>query len=435
LPRVVAVREPYKANTLSIDVSSPLAETLAVLLLIATLGCAIVRPRGLPEAAVAVPAAGLLVVLGVLPLGQAATEARSLGPTIGFLGAILVLANLCDRYGLFEAAGSWMAAGSRGRPVSLLALVFAAASVVTAVLSLDATVVLLTPVVFATVARLHLRAKPHVYACTHLANSASLLLPVSNLTNLLAFGASGLSFARFGATMALPWLAAIGAEWLVLRRFFAGDLVGRGDAVHVTPIRIPLFATSVVLLTLIGFFITSAVGVSPAFAALGGALILGIPAVVRRTTTVRDVARSLDVPFLAFVLALGLVVKAISLHGLGVVVTHLVPGGTGLLSLLAIAAVAAVLSNVINNLPAALLLLPAVAGTGAGPVLAVLIGVNTGPNLTYVGSLATLLWRRVLIRRGEELPIGEFLRLGALTVPPVLIAATVALWISLHVVG
>src|ERR1019366_7149116 len=64
------------------------------------------------------------------------------------------------RYGLFEAAGSWMAAGSRGRPVSLLAVVFAAASVVTAVLSLDATVVLLTPVVFATVARLGLVAAP-----------------------------------------------------------------------------------------------------------------------------------------------------------------------------------------------------------------------------------------------------------------------------------
>jgi arsenical pump membrane protein len=143
----------------------------------------------------------------------------------------------------------------------------------------------------------------------------------------------------------------------------------------------------------------------------------------------------MDVPFLAFVLALGLVVEAISLHGLGSVVAHLVPGGSGLGSLLVIAAVAAVLANVINNLPAALLLLPAVAGAGAGPVLAVLIGVNTGPNLTYVGSLATLLWRRVLMRHGQELPISEFLRLGALTVPPVLITATVALWISLRLVG
>ena len=414
---------------------SALAETLAVLLLVATLGCAIVRPRGLPEAVVAVPAAGLLLLLGVLPLGQAGSEARSLAPTVGFLAAVLALANLCDRYGLFAAAGSRMASGSRGRPVTLLALVFAVASLVTAVLSLDATVVLLTPVVFATVARLRLRAKPHVYACTHLANSASLLLPVSNLTNLLAFSASGLSFARFGATMALPWIVAIGVEWLVLRRFFASDLVGRGETTDDKPLPVPVFATAVLAITLVGFFVTSAFDVSPAFAALAGALVLAVPAVIQKRTTIQDVALSIDIPFLAFVLALGLVVKAISLHGLGTVVTHLVPTGSGLGSLLVIAVVAAVLANVINNLPAALLLLPAVSGAGAGPVLAVLIGVNTGPNLTYVGSLATLLWRRVLIRRGEELPIGEFLRLGALTVPPVLISTTVALWISLRVVG
>ena len=413
----------------------PIAETLAGLLLVGTLGWAMVRPWGLPEAVVAVPAAALLLLLGVLSLSQAGAEAKSLAPTIGFLAAVLVLANLCDRYGLFEAAGTWMATGSRGRPVTLLALVFAVASTVTAVLSLDATVVLLTPVVFATVARLRLRSKPHVYACTHLANSASLLLPVSNLTNLLAFSASGLSFARFGATMALPWLAAIAVEWLVLRRFFSTDLVGRAEAVTTTRQPVPVFACVVVVLTLLGFFVTSVLHVAPAFAALAGAVTLAVPALVKRRAAVRDIGLALEVPFLAFVLALGIVVKALSVHGLGSLVTHLVPGGTSLGSLLLIAAVAAVLANLINNLPAVLLLLPAVAAAGPGAVLAVLIGVNTGPNLTYVGSLATLLWRRVLRQRGEELPLGEFMRLGAFTVPPVLVAATVALWVSLRLVG
>jgi arsenical pump membrane protein len=79
-------------------------------------------------------------------------------------------------------------------------------------------------VVFATAARLEARARPHVYACTHLANSASLLLAVSNLTNLLAFAASGLAFGRFAALMAVPWLAAIGVEYAVFGRFFASDL-------------------------------------------------------------------------------------------------------------------------------------------------------------------------------------------------------------------
>ncbi len=415
--------------------SSPIAETLAALLLVATLLFAVTRPKGWPEAVFAVPASGLLLLLGALPLNQAGAEARSLAPTLGFLAAILVLADMCDRYGLFKAAGTWMATKSRGRPVALLALVFLVASVVTAALGLDATVLLLTPVVLTTVAGLRLRAKPHAYACTHLANSASLLLPVSNLTNLLAFRASGLSFARFGAIMALPWLAAIAVEWTVLRRFFATDLVGRDKTETVTPQATPLFACAVVVLTLVGFFVASVCHVNPAFAALGGALTLAVPALIRRRARVLDIGVALDVPFLAFVLALGLVVKAVSLHGLSSLVVHLVPEGTSLGSLLLIVAIAAALANVINNLPAVLLLIPAAAAVGPGAVLAVLIGVNAGPNLTYVGSLATLLWRRVLRKRGEEMPASEFLRLGVVTVPPVLLASTIALWLSLKIVG
>ena len=381
------------------------------------------------------PRRGRPVAVGALPADQAGAELKSLAPTIGFLAAVLVLADMCDRHGLFDAAGAWMARASGGRPVALLALVFAIASVVTAVLSLDATVVLLTPAVLTTVARLRLRAKPHAYACTHLSNSASLLLPVSNLTNLLAFRASGLSFARFGAIMSLPWLAAIAVEWAVLRRFFASDLVGRGETDLGPPRPVPVFPVVVVVLTLVGFFIASLVHVAPAYAALAGASALALPALVRRRLPARDLVLALDVPFLAFVMALGLVVKAVSLHGLSSLVGRLMPGHVSLWSLLVVAALAAVLANLMNNLPAVLVLLPAAAAAGPGEVLAVLIGVNAGPNLTYAGSLATLLWRRALRQRGEELPTSEFLRLGAVTVPPVLLAATLALWASLRLVG
>ena len=188
------------------------------------LAWAVIRPRGWPEAFAAVPAAVILIAAGAIPFGAAVSEARQLGPVIAFLAAILVLAHLCDDDGLFRACGAWMARTSAGSPRRLLAQVFVIAAVTTAVLSLDATVVLLTPVVFATAARLDVRARPHVYACTHLANSASLLLPVSNLTNLLAFAASGLAFGHFAALMALPWLAAIGVEYVVFGRFFAADL-------------------------------------------------------------------------------------------------------------------------------------------------------------------------------------------------------------------
>ena len=86
-----------------------------------------------------------------------------------------------------------------------------------------------------------------------------------------------------------------------------------------------------------------------------------------------------------------------------------------------------------NNLPAVLVLLPLTAASGAGAVLAVLIGVNLGPNLTYTGSLATLLWRRVLHASGTDASLGEFTRLGLVSVAPALALSVLFLWLALHV--
>ncbi len=399
---------------------------LAFVALVAVLAAAVARWERVPDWAVAAGAAMLLVLVGSISAAGARDALEDLGPTVGFAAALLVLADGCRRAGLFAYFGAAMAAGARGRPRRLLGLVFLVAAGTTAVLSLDATIVLLTPVVFSTAARLRFSPRPHVYACTHLANSASLLLPVSNLTNLLAFDASGLSFARFAALMLLPWLVAIAIEWVVLSRAFRSELGRpRHPRTAAPPTDPPVFALAVLGLTLVGFMV-----VEPVWAAVAGALVL----VVRERPSPRELAGAAEPGFLVFVLGLGVVVAAASDHGLRDAVDSLIPHGAGLPALIAIAVLAAVVANLVNNLPATLIMLPAVAAAGAGPVLAMLVGVNVGPNLSYVGSLATLLWRRVMHAHDEPTDIRAFTVLGLSTVPAILVAATAGLWLALQVV-
>lgn len=409
------------------------AETLAIVVLVLTLAVAVARPRGLSEAAVALPAAALLVVTDVVPAHAAVQRLREIGPTVGFLAAILVFGHLCAEAGVFDYLGSVAARASQGSARRLLALVVAIAAAVTAVLTLDATVVLLTPVVLTTTARLGVPARPHVYACTRLANSGSLLLPVSNLTNLLAFTASGLSFGRFAALMALPWLVACTAEWVGLRVFFRNDLAPSVAFQFENGPGAARFALVVLAVTVAAFVITSTLHIAPAWAALGGCVVLLVPRARRRDLHPLRLVAEASPGFCLFVLALAVIVDGVTRHGLGGELGHLVPSGTALPGLLLLALLAAVLANLVNNLPATLALVPLVAGSPAA-VLALLIGVNVGPNATYAGSLATLLWRRLLPAR-ERPRAAQFHALGALTVAPILVLSTVALWAALAVVG
>lgn len=339
-----------------------------------------------------------------------------LAQIVAFLIAMTVLAQACADEGLFEALGRRVARTAAGSGSRLLAYAVVVAAVVTATLSLDATVVLLTPVLLAASAR-----RSSAFATVRLANSASTLLPISNLTNLLVFGSTGLTFLGFTEAMLPVWLVAVAAEYVILRRWFAAELREPTEVPDEVG-AVPVVPVGVVLAVLVAL----AAGATPWIPATLGAALIGAGALVRRRSTWSDLLSAANLPLAALVLAWALGVSWLGSTRVGHWIADAVPSGQGLGTLLVVALVAMIAANAVNNLPATLLLLPAGAAVGPAGILALLIGVNVGANLTVVGSIANLLWRR---SGGSNVTtLREFHRLGVLTTPPLVVVCTVVLW-------
>ncbi len=403
---------------------------LATLLVVA-----FAHPRGRVELLAAAAAAGAVLLTGAVSPEAAAEQLRLLGPVVAFLIASLVVAEACAAAGVFTYLGQVVARIGRHEPARTATVAFAVATVVTVVLSLDATVVMLTPVVLAAAAG-HRATRPMALLCARLANSASLLLPVSNLTNLLAVGLVGLGFSAWVGWMVLPWLGVLAVEYVALHVAFRRDLRGplpRHAALEDGPARAPRAALAVLGVMLVGFALASPLGVDPAWVAGAAAFVLALPALRRGALAPRDVLASAHLPFAAFVLGLGVVVAAVADSFLGNAVADLLPapggdevGDLGTLMLIAFGTMA--LATLLNNLPATLLVVPLVVPLGIPAVLAAILGVNVGAGLAYSGSLANLLWRRVLRRQGAQVDGVLFHRYAVVVTPVALAVGTFLLW-------
>lgn len=375
------------------------------------------------------PVGGVVVVAtGALPAASAREVVERVAGVLLFVVAVTVVAELSAAAGVFDVAAREAARCGRGRTWQLWLLVAALAVACTSALSLDTTAVLLTPVVLA-LAR-QVSAPPLLLAMTTvwLANTASLLLPVSNLTNLLALDVLPAG-EDVGAYVALVWRPAVVALVVtmgVLAVLHRRELC-RPYAVPGVPVvgdRVLFWAAAGVCLALVPAFLSGApVALSASVAAL---LLAGVTA--WRRPVVLAVAL---VPWrlVLGVLGLFLLVAAFDAQGLtrllGVVAGSASDGG----GLLRLAASGAVTANLLDNLPAYLALEPvAVAGADdAGRVAALLIGVNLGPLVTPWASLATLLWADRCRAAGVTVDWWRFARDGLLLVPLLLLACTAAL--------
>lgn len=368
--------------------------------------------------------AGLLVVLtGWLPLGAAREVAVTRGgPVLVFLVAITVLAELADRAGVFDAAAGVCARAARGSTVRLFVLIGLLGTVTTIGMSLDTTAVLLTPVVLTVADRLGLRPLPFALLAVWLANATSLLLPVSNLTNLLAGQRLGLSTVGFATRMALPELAAAAVTILYLGVLYRRDLTGT----YTPPPRQPPADR-------VTFTVCAAACVALAPGVLAGAppWVVALPCAGAAVTVfaIRGGDRLswalLPWRIVVFTEGLFVVVTALARHG----GTRLLAGLVGH-SVLGTAATAAVTANLVNNLPAYLAVETAVPPGHPTQVLGALLGTNTGPLILIWGSLATLLWRERCRARGVTVTARQFAAVGLGGVPLLLLTTWGALLLS-----
>ncbi|MBF4572215.1 arsenic transporter [Herbiconiux sp. VKM Ac-1786] len=380
--------------------------------------------RRAPVAITLLLLAGAVVVVatGVLPWPEFTALVERVAPVLAFVIAITIVAELASDAGVFTALAERIAGWGRGRIWALWLLVIALAVVSTAFLSLDTTAVLVTPVVVVLALHVGVSPIPFALATVWLANTASLFLPVSNLTNLLAARSFDGGPVQFLGIVWAPALVGVVVSVAILSVVYRSRLVGRYLAPERTPIRDRgLLVYSAVIVVLLLPMLVSGLEVAWV-AGVAAVLLLGAFLLRRREA----ISVSL-VPWQALGIAFGLFVLVEAAHANGLEDLLASVSGTGddPLSLLHLAAVAAVSANGINNLPAYLVLEPQ-AGSQLR-LVALLIGVNLGPLVTPWASLATLLWHQRLTALGVTISWPRFMGLGLIAVVIIVPLATLAL--------
>lgn len=396
---------------------------------LASLACVLIRPWGMREWVSALTGAVLLVLGGALPPREALGAMGQGGDVYLFLTGMMLLAELASSQGVFTWAAGLVARAADGSALRLFTLIYAMAVVVTVFLSNDATAVVFTPAVAAMAEAVQAGNRlPYLLICAFVANAASFALPISNPANLVVFadampdlrhwlGAFGLaSAAAIGATFLLLWFTQRSSLRQTLAVPKAIASLSRGGRLTLAG----LGGMAALLLTASG--LGWRLGLPTLCAGLGTAALVG----VFTRQPVWRVAGEMSWGVLPLVAGLFVMVGALDRLGLAGEIgqwTRHAPGGGFWVVGLGLAG----LSNLVNNLPAGLLAGHALGQAGQSVTGAALIGVDLGPNLSITGSLATLLWLTALRKHGLSVSAWRFLRLGAVVMPPALLAALAAL--------
>ncbi|MFT3772383.1 MAG: ArsB/NhaD family transporter [Minicystis sp.] len=371
------------------------------------------RPRAGLDLGTLLGVAGTLAAAAAALAAPAAAHAAAIQswPPFVLVTGLLLIGIVADHDGLFESAGAWLAR-LPGGGAPLFAGLMGLVAVVTVVLNLDTAVAFLTPVLIHSARRRGLDDRPFLYGAVFMSNSASLLLPGSNLTNLLVLSGDPTDGLAFGARMAAPWVASVVVTTIVVGAVYARGLAERGKpAGSAPPLRIGLGIAGTA-----GAAAALLAMPHPALLVLGLGVIAVAPHVAARRISGRRVIEAVGPATLA-----GLFGASVALGALARVWT----GPAALLrsaGSVTVATAAALSTAIINNLPAAVLL----SSWAPADRRALLIGLNLGPNLAITGALSAVLWLRVGRNAGSNPSAKTYSAIGIVLVPLSIAAALLA---------
>ncbi len=408
-----------------------LSNAVIWLIAAATTMAILFRPWRLPEYVWATAGAVALVVLGLLPARQAGGAILEGTDVYLFLIGMMLVAEVARQAGLFDWVAVLAADHAAGSARRLFDLVFLVGTVVTVLLSNDATAVVLTPAVYAVTRVVGAPPLPYLYVCAFIANAASFVLPISNPANLVVFGDRMPALGPWLAHFALPSALAIGATYVTLRLVFRHDLrQPLKPSPPLPPMTLPLrMAALGVAITAGTLLITSALGQRLGLPTLiAGCVSAALVLAVTRSSPIRLI-KGVAWGVLPLVAGLFVLVEGMAASGVLQDLANLMRSLSADAALWAGGVGAALSGNVINNLPAGLMAgtLARMADLPSATTAALLIGIDLGPNLSVSGSLATLLWLLAVRREGMHISALSFLRLGIVVMPPALILALGAL--------
>jgi arsenical pump membrane protein len=406
------------------------------------------RPFRWNEAFIAMAGAGFLLLLGLIsPADAFFTLTRDWNTFLFFLG-MMGLSALAEAAGLFD----WLAvqaARFAGKSAARLFLnVFLLGSLISMVLSNDATALILTPVVYVLVTKLRLPVLPYLFACTFIADTASFLLPVSNPINIIILSRFPLDLLAFLRLLFLPSLVVIGINIGIFFLLYRKQLKGAFDIKRLPSAKQAVkhkayfrYTCSVLAVVAFAYVIASATLLPLSLVAMSGAVLLLIGGLCWRRTSLRQTVKRISWSIFGFIAGMFIVVRAIEDTGLtamfGNWLVHL-SGGTSFGAVMVGTAGAALGTNLINNVPMAVVMNSALGGIQQaspaiqhGFIAATMFGCDLGPNLTTVGSLATVLWLFILRQRNVEVSGLDYFKVGVVVTPLMLLAGALTIWLLL----